>query len=152
MAALVPWSAMAARATCSTIGPGMGTALEAPCPISMSLGTHPPPLPGVTVTALDPHHIHYKVTHLTALYVWSHCCELDSSLLFSTTYKLSTQDSIYLLSRLHRCVLLFPSACLPQRSPAERLVSVWGVSTTPSHKLHSYHHYQSLLTIHCSAV
>ncbi len=42
MAALVPWSAMAARATCSTIGPGMGTALEAPCPISMSLGTHPP--------------------------------------------------------------------------------------------------------------
>ncbi len=40
MAALVPWSAMAARATSSTIGPGMGTALE----VSMSLGTPPPPV------------------------------------------------------------------------------------------------------------
>ncbi len=45
MAHGVPGSFMAARAPWSTIGPGMGTALEATCPVSMSLEASRAPIP-----------------------------------------------------------------------------------------------------------
>ncbi len=81
MAARIPSPAMDARAPCSTAGPGTGAALEASCPVSMSLEASRAPTP-------PPHWMLYSA----GCACWEGGCE-------------------DLMSELCPHVLCFPSSC-----------------------------------------